>query len=42
MAKELSEDSKFNISIKTLAWIVAGVATLIAGYYGVQYERRNG
>ena len=35
MAKELSEDSKFNISIKTLAWIVAGVATLIAGYYGV-------
>ena len=35
MAKELSEDSKFNISIKTLAWIVAGAATLIAGYYGV-------
>ena len=35
MAKELSEDSKFKISIKTLAWIVAGVATVIAGYYGV-------
>ena len=35
MTKEFSEDSKFNISIKTLAWIVAGVATLIAGYYGM-------
>jgi len=35
MTKEFSEDSKFKISIKTLAWIVAGVATLIAGYYGM-------
>ena len=35
MAKELSEDSKFKISIKTLAWIIAGVATVIAGYYGM-------
>ena len=35
MAKEISEDSKFNISIKTLAWIIAGVATVIAGYYGM-------
>ena len=35
MAKELSEDSKFKISIKTLLWIVAGVATVIAGYYGM-------
>ena len=31
MTKELSEDSKFKISIKTLAWIIAGVATVIAG-----------
>ena len=35
MTKELSEDSKFKISIKTLLWIVAGVATVIAGYYGM-------
>jgi|TARA_R100000329_G_scaffold133379_1_gene113118 hypothetical protein len=35
MAKELSEDSKFNISIKTLVWIIAGVAAGIAGYYGM-------
>ena len=35
MEKELSEDSKFKISIKTLAWIIAGVATVIAGYYGM-------
>ena len=35
MTKEFSEDSKFKISIKTLAWIVAGVATVIAGYYGM-------
>ena len=35
MTKELSEDSKFKISIKTLAWIIAGVAAAIAGYYGM-------
>ena len=35
MAKELSEDSKFNISVKTLVWIIAGVAAGIAGYYGM-------
>ena len=35
MAKEISEDSKFNISIKTLAWIIAGVSAIIAGYYGM-------
>tara|TARA_R100001510_G_C7622320_1_gene182913 strand:+ start:68 stop:409 length:342 start_codon:yes stop_codon:yes gene_type:complete len=35
MAKEISEDSKFNISIKTLAWIIAGVSAVIAGYYGM-------
>jgi len=35
MAKELSEDSKFNISIKTLVWIIAGVSAVVAGYYGM-------
>ena len=35
MAKELSENSKFNISIKTLIWIVAGIGAAIAGYYGM-------
>tara|TARA_Y100001938_G_C8021684_1_gene395663 strand:- start:77 stop:418 length:342 start_codon:yes stop_codon:yes gene_type:complete len=35
MAKEISEDSKFNISIKTLAWIIACVSAVIAGYYGM-------
>ena len=35
MANEISEDSKFNISIKTLAWIIAGVSAIIAGYYGM-------
>ena len=35
MANEISEDSKFNISIKTLAWIIAGVSDVIAGYYGM-------
>jgi hypothetical protein len=32
---EFSENSKFNISIKTLLWIIAGVGTAIAGYYGM-------
>ena len=35
MTKEFSEDSKFKISIKTLAWKIAGVAAVIAGYYGM-------
>jgi hypothetical protein len=35
MTKELSENSKFNISIKTLIWIIAGVAAAIGGYYGM-------
>ena len=35
MTKELSEDSKFKISIKTLVWIIAGVSACIAGYYGM-------
>jgi hypothetical protein len=35
MTKEFSENSKFNISIKTLLWIIAGVAAAIGGYYGM-------
>ena len=34
MAKELSEDSKFQISVKTLIAIVMAVATVIAAYFG--------
>ena len=33
--KELSEDSKFQISIKTLVGIVVGVATVISAYFGL-------
>ncbi len=35
MAKELSEESKFQISIKTLIGIVVGVATVISAYFGL-------
>jgi len=35
MAKELSEDSKFNISVKTLISIVVAVATIISAYFGL-------
>ena len=35
MAKELSEDSKFQISIKTLIAIVIAVATVISAYFGL-------
>tara|TARA_B100000579_G_scaffold383222_1_gene352912 strand:- start:417 stop:761 length:345 start_codon:yes stop_codon:yes gene_type:complete len=35
MAKELSEDSKFQISIKTLISIVVAVATIISAYFGL-------
>jgi len=35
MSKELSEESKFQISIKTLAGIVVGVATVITSYFGL-------
>jgi len=33
--KELSEDSKFQISVKTLVGIVVGVATVISAYFGL-------
>ena len=41
MTKELSENSKFNISIKTLIWIIAGIGAAIAGYYGMLSNINN-
>ena len=35
MAKELSEESKFQISVKTLLTIVVGGATIISAYFGL-------
>ena len=35
MAKELSEESKFQISIKTLISIVVAVAMVISAYFGL-------
>ena len=35
MSKELSEDSKFQISVKTLVSIVVAVATVISAYFGL-------
>ena len=35
MAKELSENSNFNISIKTLISIVVAVATVMSAYFGL-------
>ena len=35
MAKELSEESKFQISIKTLISIVVDVVTVVSAYFGL-------
>ena len=35
MAKELSEESKFQISIKTLVGIVTAVITVVSSYFGL-------
>ena len=35
MAKELSEESKFQISIKTLVGIAIGIATVVSAYFGL-------
>ena len=35
MAKELSEESKFQISVKSLVTIVVAVATVISAYFGL-------
>ena len=38
MAKELSEDSKFQISIKTLGGIAAGLSVLIGTWFTLQAD----
>ena len=38
MTKELSQESKFQISIKTLIGIVIGVATIISAYFGLRSQ----
>ena len=35
MAKELSEESKFQISIKTLISIVVGIVAIVSAYFGL-------
>ena len=35
MAKELSENSKLNISIKTLMGIAFGIVTIVSSYFGL-------
>ena len=35
MAKELSEESKFQISIKTLISIVVAIVTVVSAYFGL-------
>jgi len=35
MAKELSEESKFQVSVKTLIGIVFGIATIVSAYFGL-------
>ena len=35
MSKELSEDSKFQISVKTLVSIVVAVVTVVSAYFGL-------
>ena len=38
MAKELNEDTSFNISIKTLAGIAAGIATVVGMWFALQAD----
>ena len=35
MTKELSEDSKFQVSVKTLISIIAAVVTVVSAYFGL-------
>ena len=35
MTKELSEDSKFQVSVKTLVSIVVAVVTVVSAYFGL-------
>ena len=41
MAKELSEESKFQISIKTLMGIVFGIITIVSSYFGLMNHINN-
>ena len=41
MTKELSEDSKFQISIKTLVGIVVGIVTVVSSYFGLMNHINN-
>ena len=38
MAKELSEDTSFKVSIKTLAGIAVGVATVVGMWFALQAD----
>ena len=38
MAKELNEETSFNISIKTLAGIAAGIATVVGMWFALQAD----
>ena len=38
MAKELSEDTTFKMSIKTMGMIAAGIAVVVAGWYSLMAE----
>jgi hypothetical protein len=38
MAKELSEDTTFKMSVKTMGMIAAGIAILIGGWYSLMQE----
>tara|TARA_R100001594_G_C4042357_1_gene263477 strand:+ start:1922 stop:2245 length:324 start_codon:yes stop_codon:yes gene_type:complete len=38
MTKELSEDTTFKMSIKTMGMIAAGIAVVVAGWYSLMAE----
>ena len=38
MAKELSEDTTFKMSVKTMGMIAAGIAILVGGWYSLMQE----
>mgnify|MGYP003117580547 FL=1 len=38
MAKELNEDTSFNVSIKTLAGIAIGIATVVGMWFALQAD----
>ena len=38
MAKQLNEDTSFNVSIKTLGGIAAGIATVVGMWFALQAD----